>query len=83
MLYGASAAYHTFYVSEKFHRALRKLNHSMIYFLIAGSYTPFSLVTLNGAVGWTLLTIIWMLTRRNGSRFIFVGIRIALPISNG
>lgn len=61
MLYGASAAYHTFYVSERVHRALRKLDHSMIFFLIAGSYTPFCLVTLNRAVGWTLLTIIWTL----------------------
>jgi len=61
MLYGASAAYHTFYVSERVHRALRKLDHSMIFFLIAGTYTPFCLVTLNGAVGWTLLTIVWTL----------------------
>jgi len=38
---------------------LRKLDHSAIYLLIAGSYTPFTLVTLHGPVGWTLFGAIW------------------------
>jgi hemolysin III len=38
---------------------LRKLDHSAIYLLIAGSYTPFTLVTLRGTVGWTLFGAIW------------------------
>lgn len=38
------------------------LDHSSIYVLIAGTYTPFMLVTLRGALGWTLFGIIWGLT---------------------
>jgi len=38
---------------------LRKLDHTAIYLLIAGSYTPFTLVTLRGPVGWTLFGSIW------------------------
>jgi hemolysin III len=37
----------------------RKLDHSMIYLMIAGTYTPFTLVTLNGPNGWTLFGVIW------------------------
>ena len=38
---------------------LQKLDHSAIYLLIAGSYTPFTLVTLRGPVGWTLFGAVW------------------------
>ncbi len=38
---------------------LNLLDHSMIYILIAGTYTPITLVTLNGAFGWTIFGIIW------------------------
>jgi hemolysin III len=37
----------------------RKLDHYSIYFLIAGTYTPFTLVTLRGSWGWTIFGIIW------------------------
>jgi len=40
---------------------MRKLDHLSIYLLIAGSYTPFCLVTLEGAWGWTLFGIVWTL----------------------
>ena len=59
LLYGASASYHTFYISDCVHRALRKFDHCMVYFLIAGSYTPLCLIPLRGPVGWTLLSIVW------------------------
>ncbi|MDF2465900.1 MAG: channel protein hemolysin family, partial [Ramlibacter sp.] len=40
---------------------LRKIDHCMIYLLIAGSYTPFALVSLRGAWGWSLLGAVWTL----------------------
>ena len=40
---------------------LRKLDHSAIYLLIAGTYTPFTLVAMQGAWGWTLFAVIWTL----------------------
>ena len=40
---------------------MRKLDHLSIYLLIAGSYTPFCLITLEGAWGWTLFGIVWTL----------------------
>jgi hemolysin III len=42
-------------------RTLRILDHIAIYFLIAGTYTPVGLLTLNGPLGWTLLVAIWLL----------------------
>ena len=58
VLYGASTAYH----SVRGHKAkavLRKLDHCSIYLLIAGSYTPFALVSLRGPWGWSLLGVVW------------------------
>ena len=40
---------------------LRKLDHSAIYLLIAGTYTPFTLVAMQGAWGWSLFGVVWML----------------------
>ena len=58
VLYGASTAYHGVqYAPAK--RVLRALDHSAIYLLIAGTYTPFMLVNLRGGWGWTLLALIW------------------------
>ncbi|HTN30309.1 MAG TPA: hemolysin III family protein [Pseudomonas sp.] len=57
LLYTVSTVYHS--VRGKAKRVLRKLDHLSIYLLIAGSYTPFCLVTLNGAWGWTLFGIVW------------------------
>jgi len=55
LLYTASALYH----SRPGHPLLQKLDHYAIYLLIAGTYTPFSLVTLHGAWGWSIFGIIW------------------------
>lgn len=57
LLYTVSTVYHS--VRGRAKRILRKLDHLSIYLLIAGSYTPFCLVTLNGAWGWTLFGIVW------------------------
>ncbi|MBY6053368.1 MULTISPECIES: PAQR family membrane homeostasis protein TrhA [Cytobacillus] len=58
LLYSASATYHMVIAKDKVIAFLRKLDHSMIYVLIAGSYTPFCLITLNGVTGWILFGIV-------------------------
>lgn len=60
LLYAISTLYHSLRGRAK--RIFRKLDHLSIYFLIAGTYTPFTLVTLRGAWGWTIFGIIWGLT---------------------
>lgn len=57
LLYGASTLYHSARGHAK--AVLRKLDHCSIYLLIAGTYTPFALVTLRGPWGWTLLGLAW------------------------
>ncbi|MBP8296034.1 MAG: hemolysin III family protein [Burkholderiales bacterium] len=56
-LYAASTVYHS--VRGRAKNVLRKLDHCAIYFLIAGTYTPFCLVTLRGALGWTFFGLAW------------------------
>lgn len=58
ILYLASTLYHSFPWPET-KRIFKIIDHSSIYLLIAGTYTPFTLVTLDGAWGWTLFGIIW------------------------
>lgn len=60
MMYTASTLYHAIPLARP-KRILRVLDHSLIYFLIAGSYTPFTLVTLRGPWGWGLLVFVWAL----------------------
>ncbi len=57
MLCTLSTLYHSLRGRAK--QIFRKLDHVAIYLLIAGSYTPFTLVTLRGTWGWTLFVIIW------------------------
>ena len=59
MLASISTIYHS--VHGPFKRILRKLDHLSIYLLIAGSYTPFCLISLRGPWGWSLFGIIWTL----------------------
>jgi hemolysin III len=59
LLYSISTLYHSLRGRAKL--IMRKLDHLSIYLLIAGSYTPFCLVTLEGAWGWTLFGIVWTL----------------------
>jgi hemolysin III len=56
-LYGCSTLYHGLHGERK--RFFRKLDHHAIYLLIAGTYTPLSLVTLRGAWGWSLFGVVW------------------------
>lgn len=57
VLYSVSTLYHSLRGRAK--DVLRKLDHCAIYLLIAGSYTPFTLVSLRGAWGWSLLGVVW------------------------
>ena len=59
LLYSASTIYHTFNISEKINKRLKKLDHIMIYVLIAGSYTPVCLITLQRAGGTFLFLLVW------------------------
>jgi len=57
-LYAASTLYHAV-PSPRFKRALRIFDHSAIYLLIAGTYTPFLLVNLRGPWGWSFFGVVW------------------------
>ena len=59
LLYGASATYHSVNLTGKALRVFRKLDHMMIFVLIAGSYTPVCLIVLGGSLGYALLALVW------------------------
>lgn len=59
LLYAASTTYHTFDISERVNKLLKKIDHMMISILIAGSYTPVCLIALKGRLGIILLSIVW------------------------
>ena len=58
-LYGASALYHSVTVKDNILKVFRKLDHMMIFVLIAGSYTPVCLVVLGNQLGYALLAAVW------------------------
>lgn len=58
VLYTASTLYHAIQ-NQKIKTRLKKFDHISIYYLIAGSYTPFLLVCMRGPVGWTVFGIVW------------------------
>ncbi len=60
LVYLFSTLYHSL-VRTRARRVFQILDHSAIYLLIAGTYTPFSLVSLHGPVGWLLLGVVWAL----------------------
>ncbi|RJP64500.1 MAG: hemolysin III family protein [Candidatus Abyssobacteria bacterium SURF_17] len=59
-LYASSTLYHSF-SKPSVKAILREIDHSAIFLLIAGTYTPFTLVTLRGAWGWSMLIVVWAL----------------------
>lgn len=61
LLYTASSVYHLVKSSDKVIKILRKLDHSMIFVLIAGTYTPVCLISLNGKLRWIMFISIWVL----------------------
>ena len=77
-MYLSSTLYHSLQ-GEKTKYVLRKIDHSAIYVLIAGTYTPFLLVTLRSTLGWILFGIVWLFavagiiykaTRKIGPRWV-------------
>lgn len=58
-MFGASALYHRITWSPRWRPWLRRLDHAMIYLLIAGTYTPFALLVLSGAWRTTVLAVVW------------------------
>ena len=60
-LYAASTIYHTLDISPKINKLLRKIDHMMIFILIAGTYTPVCMIVLGDKTGWTMLTLVWVL----------------------
>jgi hemolysin III len=87
LLFGTSAAYHRGTWSPRSHEVMKRLDHSMIFILIAGTYTPFGLLLLEGTARWTVLGVVWggallgIVLRnvvRRPARWLFVGLYLAL-----
>lgn len=60
LLFGTSALYHRRSWSPSAHRLMKRLDHSMIFVFIAGTYTPLTVLTLSGTAMITLLTAVWV-----------------------
>lgn len=74
LMYGASTLYHAV-PSEQAKKYLKKFDHISIYYFIAGSYTPFLLVLLRGAWGWSLFGCVWALA------LLGTYLKLALPVN--
>ena len=59
LLYAASTVYHTLDISPNINKLLRKVDHMMIFILIAGTYTPVCMIVLGDETGWKLLALVW------------------------
>ena len=70
VLYLSSTLYHSLKGRAK--QVFHVFDHCAIYLLIAGTYTPFTLVTLGGAWGWTLFSIIWALAAAGVAKDVFL-----------
>ena len=87
LLFGTSAAYHRGSWSPRAHAVMARLDHSMIFLLIAGTYTPFCLLLLDGTTRWVFLALVWggslggIIVRnavRRPARWLFVGMYLSL-----
>ena len=85
LLYTFSTLYHSFRGTAK--RVFQYLDHGAIYLLIAGTYTPFSVVAIRGRLGWSILAVVWALAlagivlefrRRKGKRILAVVIYVSM-----
>jgi hemolysin III len=72
ILYGASTLYHAV-THEKIKNIFQQFDHASIYLLIAGTYTPITLVALGGVWGWTIFSIIW------GCALLGITLELAFP----
>src|SRR4051812_41698412 len=87
LLFGTSAAYHRGVWSARAYDVMARLDHSMIFVLIAGTYTPFALLLLNGALQVAVIAVVWggavagIVLRnivRQPPRWLLVGLYLAL-----
>ena len=87
LLFGTSAAYHRGPWKGRTQEVMKRLDHSMIFILIAGTYTPFALLLLEGTARWTVFCLVWggalagVVLRnavRRPARWLFVGIYLLL-----
>lgn len=74
LLYLTSTLYHAATIAER-KRWLRKLDHSAIFLLIAGTYTPFTLGVLGGGWGWSLFGVVWGLAAVGIAHTLVAGVR--------
>jgi hemolysin III len=78
--YTTSTLYHAIPL-QRARQLLRAIDHSTIFLLIAGTYTPFMLVSLGGALGWTMLAVIWTLAAAGiAARLLLAGRRDNLVV---
>jgi hemolysin III len=87
LLFGTSAAYHRGTWSPAARNRMERLDHSMIYVLIAGTYTPFTLLLLEGTARWVMFGIVWggalagivtRNTRWDAPRWVYVSLYLGL-----
>ena len=87
LLFGTSAAYHRGPWTGRSREVMKRLDHSMIFILIAGTYTPFALLLLEGRARWVVFGLVWggalagvvlRNTIRRPARWLFVGIYMLL-----
>ena len=73
VMYGSSTLYHAL-TNTELKRLFQKFDHSAIYFLIAGTYTPIVLITIGGEAGWIIFRVDWRLARVGiALKFIYPG----------
>ena len=58
IMYGSSTLYHAI-TDIKIKKIFQQFDHASIYFLIAGTYTPITLITLGGVWGWSIFSVVW------------------------
>lgn len=78
IMYSASTLYHAIYMPRT-KSILQQIDHSAIYILIAGTYTPISLLGIRGELGWTLFGISWAIAALGVSLNLFFPRRFARP----
>jgi hemolysin III len=59
LMFLSSAVYHLMEISEAGIKSLKRIDHMAIYVMIAGSYTPFCLIGLEGTLGWQMFAVVW------------------------
>jgi hemolysin III len=88
-LFGTSALYHRVTWRPNARRWMRRLDHSMIFVLIAGTYTPVALLALKGSLATTILVVLWAgalggvifkLLWIDGPKWVFAGVYVALGL---